>query len=166
MMHSAWLVFCKELRDALRDRRTLAMVLLSSVAIGPLLLVALSALVADIEAQAESRVVYAVGLGQAPTLHNFILRQTWDTQAAPADYEAAMLRRSFGHAVLVVPATFEQDLADGVQPTLQLVSASANNRAQGRPPAWPACCAALTRSKPRCAWRCAVWRPACCRRWT
>ena len=131
MMRSAWLVFCKELRDALRDRRTLAMVLLSSVAIGPLLLVALSALVADIEAQAESRVVYAVGLGQAPTLHNFILRQTWDTQAAPADYEAAMLRRSFGHAVLVVPATLEQDLAGGVQPTLQLVSASANSRAQG-----------------------------------
>ena len=131
MMRAAWLVFCKELRDALRDRRTLAMVLLSSVAIGPLLLVALSALMADFEAQAESRLVYAVGLGQAPTLRNYILRQTWAVQAAPADYEAAMQRRSFGHAVLVVPATFEQDLAGGVQPTLQLVSASANNRAQG-----------------------------------
>ena len=131
MTPAAWTVFCKELRDALRDRRSLAMVLLSSVAIGPLLLLALSALVADMEAQAETRVVYAVGLDHAPTLRNFIQRQSWGLQAAPADYAAALQRRSFGHAVLVVPASFEQDLVDGVQPTVQLVSASANNRAQG-----------------------------------
>ncbi len=130
-MGAAWQVFCKELRDALRDRRTLLMVLLSSVAIGPLLLVALSALVADFEARAESREVFAVGIEAAPTLHNYLLRQAWTLQAAPADYPAAMVKRSFGHAVLVVPAGFEQDLADGVAPRLTVVSASANNRAQG-----------------------------------
>ena len=130
-MGAAWQVFCKELRDALRDRRTLLMVLLSSVAIGPLLLVALSALVADFEARAESREVFAVGIEAAPTLHNYLLRQAWTLQAAPADYPAAMVKRSFGHAVLVVPASFEQDLADGVAPRLTVVSASANNRAQG-----------------------------------
>ena len=130
-MGAAWQVFCKELRDALRDRRTLLMVLLSSVAIGPLLLVALSALVADFEARAESREVFAVGIEAAPTLHNYLLRQAWTLQAAPADYPAAMVKRSFGHAVLVVPAGFEQDLADGVAPRLLVVSASANNRAQG-----------------------------------
>ena len=130
-MGAAWQVFCKELLDALRDRRTLLMVLLSSVAIGPLLLVALSALVADFEARAESREVFAVGIEAAPTLHNYLLRQAWTLQAAPADYAAAMVKRSFGHAVLVVPAGFEQDLADGVAPRLTVVSASANNRAQG-----------------------------------
>jgi sodium transport system permease protein len=130
-MAAAWQVFCKELVDALRDRRTLFMVLLSSVAIGPLLLVALSALVADFEARAESREIYAVGIEAAPTLHNYLLRQAWTLQAAPADYAAAMVKRSFGHAVLLVPANFEQDLADGVVPRLTLVSASANNRAQG-----------------------------------
>ena len=130
-MGAAWQVFCKELRDALRDRRTLLMVLLSSVAIGPLLLVALSALVADFEARAESREVFTVGIEAAPTLHNYLLRQAWTLQAAPADYPAAMVKRSFGHAVLVVPAGFEQDLADGVAPRLTVVSASANNRAQG-----------------------------------
>ena len=130
-MGAAWQVFCKELRDALRDRRTLLMVLLSSVAIGPLLLVALSALVADFEARAESREVFAVGIEAAPTLHNYLLRQAWTLQAAPADYPAAMVKRSFGHAVLVVPAGFERDLADGVAPRLTVVSASANNRAQG-----------------------------------
>ncbi len=130
-MGAAWQVFCKELVDALRDRRTLAMVLLSSVAIGPLLLVALSALVADFEARAESREIYAVGIEAAPTLQNYLLRQAWTLQVAPADYAAAIVKRSFGHAVLVVPASFEQDLADGVAPRLTLVSASANNRAQG-----------------------------------
>ena len=34
-MKAAWIVYRKELLDALRDRRTLLMVLLSSVAIGP-----------------------------------------------------------------------------------------------------------------------------------
>ncbi len=44
-MNAAWIVFKKELIDALRDRRTLMVVLLSSVAIGPIVLIALSALV-------------------------------------------------------------------------------------------------------------------------
>ena len=39
-MRIAWLVFTKEWRDALRDRRTLLVVLLSSVLMGPVLLVA------------------------------------------------------------------------------------------------------------------------------
>jgi sodium transport system permease protein len=130
-MGAAWQVFCKELVDALRDRRTLLMVVLSSVAVGPLLLLALSALVADFEARAESREVWAVGMAQAPTLRNYLLRQAWTLQEAPADYAQALVKRSFGHAVLVVPEGFERDLTDGIAPTLALVTASANNRAQG-----------------------------------
>ncbi len=130
-MGAAWQVFCKELLDALRDRRTLLMVVLSSVAVGPLLLVALSALVADFEARAEAREVWAVGLEQAPTLRNYIERQAWTLHGAPTDYAQGLARRSFGHAVLVVPEAFERDLADGITPTLALVTASANTRAQG-----------------------------------
>ena len=130
-MHAAWQVFAKEWRDALRDRRTLAVVLLSSVLMGPLLLVALSALMADFETRAEAREVWAVGLDQAPTLRNYIERQAWAVQAAPLDFEAGLLSRSFGHAVLQVPPGFEADLAAGVAPTVAVVSASGNNRAQG-----------------------------------
>jgi len=130
-MRAAWAVFCKEWIDALRDRRTLAMVLLSSVALGPLLLVALSALVADLEARADEREVWATGMAQAPTLRNYIERQAWTVKPAPADYEPALLKRRFGHPVLVVPPDFERDLADGVAPVLTLVTAAANNRAQG-----------------------------------
>ena len=130
-MHAAWQVFAKEWRDALRDRRTLAVVLLSSVLMGPLLLLALSALLADVETRAEAREVWAVGMDAAPTLRNYILRQAWTVQAAPLDFEAGLLNRSFGHAVLQVPPGFEADLAAGLAPSVALISASGNNRAQG-----------------------------------
>jgi hypothetical protein len=54
-MNGAWVVFRKELLDALRDRRTLLMVLLSSVAMGPLVLVLLSTLVSDLSARRGAR---------------------------------------------------------------------------------------------------------------
>ena len=129
-LRAAWQVFRKELLDALRDRRTLLMVVLTSVALGPVLLVALSALVADLEARAESREVYLVGIEQAPTLRNYVERQAWSVHPAPADHEAALASRSLGHPVLVVPDHFERDLADGLAPTLALVTSSANSRAQ------------------------------------
>ena len=66
-MSLAWIVFLKELKDALRDRRTLLMVVLSSVAIGPVMLVALSALISGMEQRAEAREVYVVGIERAPT---------------------------------------------------------------------------------------------------
>jgi sodium transport system permease protein len=129
-LRAAWQVFRKELLDALRDRRTLLMVVLSSVALGPLLLVALSALVADLEARAESRDVHVIGIEHAPSLRNHIERQAWTIHPAPAGYEAALARRGLGHPVLVVPEDFERDLADGLAPTLALVTSSADSRAQ------------------------------------
>jgi sodium transport system permease protein len=84
-MRQCWIVFCKELLDALRDRRTLLMVVLSSVAIGPLILVALSFLVAGIEERSDAREVWTVGIDAAPTLRNFLLRQTSSLRVAPPD---------------------------------------------------------------------------------
>jgi sodium transport system permease protein len=66
MTGAAWIVFVKELRDALRDRRTLLMVVLSSVAIGPLVLLSLSTLVAGMEARSESREIWVAGIERAP----------------------------------------------------------------------------------------------------
>ena len=54
---AAWTVLREGVVDALRDRRTLMVVLLSSVLMGPLVLVALSALVASLESRAERREV-------------------------------------------------------------------------------------------------------------
>ena len=126
---NAWIVFSKELIDALRDRRTLMVVLLSSVAIGPIVLIALSALVAGIEQRAEERTVVVTGIEHAPTLKNFLERQTYRTSAAPADYEKQLISQQLGDPVLVVGKDFEAELARGEPPLVEVVSSSSNQRA-------------------------------------
>ena len=129
-MSAAWTVFCKELVDALRDRRTLFMVLLSSVAIGPLVLVLISSLVSGIEKRAEAREVLAVGMQYAPLLRNYMERQTFIIREAPADYEQQLRDSKLAEPVLVLPATFEAELARGEAPVVEVVSSASNQRAQ------------------------------------
>jgi sodium transport system permease protein len=126
---TAWTVFRKELLDALRDRRTLLVVLLSSVAIGPIVLIALSALVAGIEQRAEERSIVVAGIEHAPTLRNYLERQTYRIAAAPADYERRLASQQLGEPVLVIGKGFEDELARGEPPRLEVVSSSSNQRA-------------------------------------
>ncbi len=130
MTRSAWSVFAKEIVDALRDRRTLMTVLLSSVLMGPLVLVLLSGLVASLEERAERRVVLAVGMEHAPSLRNYIERQTFRIEAAPTDHEAKLRDARLGDPVLVVEAGFEDQLARGEAPTVLIVSSSGNRQAE------------------------------------
>lgn len=129
-MGAAWVVFRKELVDALRDRRTLLMVLLSSVAIGPLVLVLISTLVSGLEKRAEQREVLMVGIEHAPTLLNFLQRQTYTVRAAPPDYERQLQDNKLAEPVLVVGADFESELQRGVAPQVEVVSSSTNQRAR------------------------------------
>lgn len=129
MIGAAWIVFRKELTDALRDRRTLLMVLLSSVAIGPVVLVLISALVSGIEKRAEAREIVVHGLEHGPTLVNFLQRQTYTLKAAPADWEQQLQDSKLGDPVLVIPADFETQLAQGRAPVVEVVGSSANQRA-------------------------------------
>ena len=130
MMGAAWSVYRKELVDALRDRRTLLMVLLSSVAIGPLVLMLVSSLVAGVEKRAEAREVVVLGIEHAPTLRNFFERQTYTVRTAPEGHEQALRDSKLGEPVLVIPPGFEADLARGEPPVLELVSSAANQRSQ------------------------------------
>jgi sodium transport system permease protein len=127
---SAFTVYRKELVDALRDRRTLLAVILSSVAVGPLVLVLISALVSDIEKRAEAREVLMAGIEHAPTLRNFLERQTLVVKPAPADYERRLVDKTLGDPVIVVAADFEAKLAHGEAPLVEIVSSSANTRAE------------------------------------
>ena len=129
-MNAAWSVFRKELMDALRDRRTLLTVLLSSVAMGPLVLVLLSTLVSSIEKRAEAREVVVSGLAQAPSLRNYLERQTYTVREAPADFEKQLQDSKLADPVLVVGPDFEAELAAGEMPVVELVVSSANQRAQ------------------------------------
>ncbi len=130
LLGTARVVYAKEVLDALRDRRTLLMVLLSSVLLGPLVLIALSGLVASLEARAEKREVFVAGIERAPSLRNFLLRQSTVVRDAPADFEARLRDASLGDPVVVVPADFEAALLRGDMPTLELVSDSANKQAE------------------------------------
>jgi sodium transport system permease protein len=125
----ALIVFVKELSDALRDRRTLLRLLIPALLMGPLLLMALSGLIASFEERAEKREVLVVGIEHAPTLKNFIERQTYTLKAAPEDYEARLRGTTLLEPVLVVPKDFEAKLLAGEAPTLEIVSDSANQRA-------------------------------------
>ncbi len=123
-------VLGKELRDALRDRRTLLTVLVSSVVMGPLVLLAISALVASLESSAEQREVVVDGIARAPTLVNFLQRQTYTVKPAPVGYEALLRHATLADAVLVVPNDFEAALQRGEAPIVEIVSDSANQRSQ------------------------------------
>jgi sodium transport system permease protein len=129
-MNAAWVVFRKELLDALRDRRTLLIVLLSSVAMGPLVLVLVSTLVSGIEKRAEARELLVQGIEHAPTLRNFLARQTFTVRAAPADFEQQLKDNKLGEPVLVVSADFERELARGEAPLVEIVGSISNSRAQ------------------------------------
>ena len=128
--HAIWIVFVKELKDALRDRRTLIAVFISSVAMGPLMLVMLSSLVGKYEQRAEAREIVVIGLDKAPTLRNYLERQTYVAKPAPADWETQLKDSKLGDPVVIVPADFEDALLHGQAPRIELLYSSANGRAQ------------------------------------
>ncbi|HZW76075.1 MAG TPA: ABC transporter permease subunit, partial [Caldimonas sp.] len=127
---AAAIVLRKELRDALRDRRTLMTVLVSAVLMGPLVLLAISGLVASLEARAEQREVVVSGIANAPTLRNYFERQTYVVTEAPPDFETHLRRSTLHDPVVVVPDDFEAALVRGDVPVVEIVSDSANQRAE------------------------------------
>jgi sodium transport system permease protein len=128
-MKFALTVFRKEVIDALRDRKTLLVMLLSSVLIGPLVLVLISGLVSQIESRAEKRVVLVAGMEYAPQLRNYIERQTYTLKDAPADYETQLKASKLGDPVIVVPKDFQEKLARGEAPVVEVVTDSSNRNA-------------------------------------
>ena len=100
-------VFAKEIRDALRDRRTALMVLVASVVTGPLTLVLVAQFVSGLEERASTLRVRLAGAAHAPALVNFLERADVDIQEAPADY-AARVKAGTLDAVIVVPPDFHE----------------------------------------------------------
>jgi sodium transport system permease protein len=122
-------VAVKEMIDALRDRRTLLRLMVPALLMGPVILLGLSALLASLEERAEKREILVAGIAKAPSLRNYLERQTYTVKDAPTDYEAQLRGRTLTEPVVVVGDTFEQDLQNGERPTIEVVSDSANQRA-------------------------------------
>jgi len=100
-------VFLKEIRDALRDRRTALMVLVASVVTGPLTLVLVAQFVSGLEERAATLKVRMSGAEHAPALVNFLRRADVEIEKAPADY-AARVKDGSLDAVVVVPRDFHE----------------------------------------------------------
>jgi sodium transport system permease protein len=73
--------------------------------------------------------VLVAGIENAPSLRNYLERQTYTIKEAPAEYEAKLRATTLLEPVMVIGKDFEQELAEGKQPTVELVSDSANQRA-------------------------------------
>ena len=110
MRRPLFTVYRKELRDALRDRRTALMIFIASVLTGPLMLVLMAQFVASQQEKAANPKVIIAGQEHAPELVNFLQRYDVEIQAAPKDYEARV-KQGLTEAVIVVPADFEEKLS-------------------------------------------------------
>ena len=122
-------VLVKELIDGLRDRRTLLRLMIPAVLMGPLLLLAISGLISTLEERADKREVMVAGIDHAPTLRNYLERQTYTIKTAPPDYEVRLRASTLLEPVLVIGPQFEQDLLAADRPVVELVSDSSNQRA-------------------------------------
>lgn len=129
LLASVWIVYVKELRDAARDRRTLAALALNAIVIGPILLFALSNLMEGLRQHTASRELVVQGIEHAPALRNYLLRQSQVLIPAPADYQEQLRTQKLDLPVIVIPEDFERELAKGGQPLIEIYSSSTNRRA-------------------------------------
>jgi sodium transport system permease protein len=129
-MTGAWTVFVKELRDALRDRRSWLIALALSMLAGPVVFVLVSNFVADLEDRVAEREVVIAGLERAPTLANFLQRAGARVVEAPPDYAQRLRSGSLGNAVMVPPADFEARLARGETVDIEVVFDESHDKAQ------------------------------------
>jgi sodium transport system permease protein len=113
-------VYLKELRDALRDRRTALMVLFASILTGPVTLVLVAQFISGLEEKASILKVRIAGQEHAPALVNFLRRSDVEIEAAPPDYEAKV-REGRLDAVIVVPRDFDRKYLAGEHARVDLV---------------------------------------------
>jgi sodium transport system permease protein len=113
-------VYWKEVRDALRDRRTAMMVFVASIVTGPLTLVLMAQFISGLEEKAAILKVRISGAEHAPALVNFFQRNDVEIEAAPADYEKK-IREGRLDAVIVVPDDFDERYIAGDTAKLEIV---------------------------------------------
>lgn len=129
-MNAIWTIFRKEMIDAVRDKRTVMVVLLSALLGVPLILFVLSEVLSQVESQEENRVVLQVGIESAPTLENYLLRQGYELKPAPQNYEKKLRTKDLAQPVLVIPSDFADKVEHGEKAQLEIVFDTANTQAQ------------------------------------
>jgi sodium transport system permease protein len=120
MRHALRTVYAKELRDALRDRRTALMIFVASILTGPVTLVLAAQFISGLEEKADILKVRIAGRAFAPALVNFLQRNDVQIEDAPADYEARVKEGRLD-AVIVVPEDFDERYLGGDTAKVEIV---------------------------------------------
>ncbi len=131
-----FVVWRKEVKDGLRDRRSVLSALLFPVLM-PFLITALFQVIANREREAQDIDIPVVGAEQAPDLIDFIKRRGYGVVAGPQDAEKAV-RDKVHDFVLVIPEDFAEDFALAKKAEIELVydgsrkeASSATGRVRG-----------------------------------
>ncbi|MCC6868205.1 MAG: ABC transporter permease [Burkholderiales bacterium] len=122
-------VAAKEVRETLRDRRTLLVLLITAVAAGPVFLFLIFNLIARQADRTREIELPAVNVAQAPALADFLRRNQVRLVDAPASYEAK-LRAGDLDVVLVVDPDFAAEVDAGRVGTVQVVADRSRDRAR------------------------------------
>jgi sodium transport system permease protein len=129
-MNAAWIVFLKELKDAVRDKRSWMVALAISMLSGPVLFTIMSNFIAGLEERAAAREVVVHEPQRAPTLVNFLERAGATVKTAPADYAEQLRSGKLQNAVVVPPTDFESQLATGEPVSVDVLFDDSHERAQ------------------------------------
>ena len=119
LLSAAWIVYAKEIVDAIRDRRTLLLTLFGSVLSGPLVLLLLFKLISTEIDRADAIKLPVVGAAHAPALIAFLERERVRIDLPPPDFQAK-IRSGEIDLVLEVDSDFERDVAAGRAGKLRL----------------------------------------------
>lgn len=131
-MNSSIVIFRKEVRENLRDKRTVMNALLTGPLIGPLIFVMLINLIISRQlSQAEGPLALPViGVSNAPNLVAALRQQGLDPQPPVADPIAAVRNRDVA-AVLSIPAGFGKSWAEGDPAQVEIYYDSSRRETQG-----------------------------------
>lgn len=124
-----WIVLAKELRDGVRDRRSIMSALLGA-ALTPVLLGGMFSVMASRGKDAEEIKLPVAGAEYAPAFVDWLKQQTGvEVVAAPADPEQAVRDRK-EDVVLIIEKDFSKDMARARPAPVKLVSDSTRESAE------------------------------------
>ena len=133
MSRATLVVLAKEVKDNLRDRRTLISALLFGPLFGPVFFAIMVSIMLTRTAGEldEALELPVVGAEHAPNLVSWLQEQHVDVLPAPEDPQAAVRERRHD-VVLVIPPDFAERFASGEPAPVQLVADTADSRAARR----------------------------------
>jgi len=130
-MNSALIVFLKELRENLRDRRTVINTLVTGPLMGPLLFVVLinTMVSRELEKAEQPLKLPVIGAEHAPNLIDALKQQRFDIQPGPANAERAV-REQDADVVLRIPADYAESWNKGEPAQVEIVFDESQRDAQ------------------------------------